>query len=180
MFDISNISRDRNSGMHICICQCDSPHDAENLVSTYIDVSRMFSMSGCMYHRGLEAYIEAYYHDEVVRIASYINANYFMPPLDVYVFYGSSRIGLESRWCVGFDFPNATQFIDFLNTQDRFITADKNPQNWQDKQGNTFSVVMLTGITEPVHSSELDEMINQCLKIIHNTTFRQLKPHILH
>lgn len=46
MFDINNISFDRHSGMHICICPCDSPHDAEYLVAKYIGISRMFSISG--------------------------------------------------------------------------------------------------------------------------------------
>lgn len=73
MFDINNISFDRHSGMHICICPCDSPHDAEYLVAKYIGISRMFSISGQMYHRGSKAYIEAYSYDEVVRIANYIN-----------------------------------------------------------------------------------------------------------
>lgn len=77
MFDINNIQYDRNSEMHICICQCDSPHDAEYLVAKYIGISRMFSMSGQMYHSGSNAYIEAYYPNEVAKIARYINADYF-------------------------------------------------------------------------------------------------------
>ena len=100
MFDINKISRNRNSGMHICIYPCNSPQDAEYLVAKHIDVSRMFSPSGSMYPRGANASIEAYLLDDVVRIASYINTNYFMPPLDVYIFYGNNKTGLQSRWCV--------------------------------------------------------------------------------
>lgn len=73
MFDINRILYDHNSEMHICICPCNSPHDAEYLVAKYIGISRMFSISGSMYYKGSDAYIEAYSYDEVVRIANYIN-----------------------------------------------------------------------------------------------------------
>lgn len=73
MFDINRILYDHNSGMHICICPCTSPQDAEYLVAKYIGISRMFSISGSMYHKGSDAHIEAYSYDEVVRIANYIN-----------------------------------------------------------------------------------------------------------
>ena len=46
----------------------------------------MFSISGQMYHRGANAYIEACLSNDVAKIASYINANYFMPPLDIYMY----------------------------------------------------------------------------------------------
>lgn len=177
MFDINKILCDRNSGMHICICPCNSPHDAEYLVAKYIDISRMFSMSGSMYHRGSDAYIEAYSHDEVVRIASYINANYFMPSLDLYVFYGRSQKGLQSRWCVGLDITNALQLIDLLNRQGPFINADNSPQNWIDKNGTSYSVVMLTGALKQEQSEELEKSVNLCFSAIQNVTARKLTVH---
>lgn len=153
MFDINNISFDRNSGMHICICPCNSPHDAECLVAKYIGISRMFSISGQMYHRGSNAYIEAYLSNDVAKIASHINANHFIPSLDVYVFYGNNQKGLESRWCVGLDITNPSQLIDLLNRQGPLINADNSPQSWFDKDGTSYSVVMLTRVLEQAMSS---------------------------
>ncbi len=178
MFDINNILSDRNSGMHICICPCDSPHDAEYLVAKYIGISRMFSISGQMYHRGSNAYIEAYLYNDVAKIASYINANYFMPPLDVYVFYGSSQKGLESRWCVGFDYPQkqVSNIINLLNNGQKPVIADNNPKNWHDKNGNSYSVVMLTGIMDLEPSEELQKRVNLCLNTIRDVTDRNLNP----
>lgn len=179
MFDINNISFDRNSGMHICICPCDSPHDAEYLVAKYIGISRMFSISGQMYHRGSNAYIEAYLYNDVAKIASYINANYFLPPLDVYVFYGSSQNGLESRWCIGLNITNASQLIDLLNRQGPLINADKSPQNWSDKNGVSYSVVMLTGILKQEQSEGLEKSVNLCLTAIQNITARKFTVHTI-
>ncbi len=179
MFDINNISSDRNSGMHICICPCDSPHDAEYLVAKYIGISRMFSISGQMYHRGSNAYIEAYLYNDVAKIASYINANYFMPPLDVYVFYGSNQNGLDSRWCVGLDTTNASQLIDLLNRQGPLISADNSPHDWSDKNGASYSVVMLTGVLEQEQSEELEKRVNLCITTIQNVTARKLSVHTI-
>ncbi len=179
MFDINRISYDHNSGMHICICPCTSPQDAEYLVAKYIGVSRMFSISGQMYHRGSNAYIEAYLPDDVAKIASYINANYFMPPLDVYVFYGSSQKGLDSRWCVGFDYPQAAQIINLLNTQIRLANADKDSMSWRDKNGKSYSVVMLTGIMGSEPSGELQKRGDLCLAAIQKVTARGLSVHTI-
>lgn len=179
MFDINNISFDLNSGMHTCICPCDSPHDAEYMVAKYIGISRMFSISGQMYHRGSNAYIEAYLSNDVAKIASYINANYFMPPLDIYVFYGSSQKGLESRWCVGLDITNASQLIGLLNRQGPLINADNSPQSWFDKNGTSYSVVMLTGVLEQEQSEELEKRVKLCLSAIQNVTARKLTVHTI-
>ncbi len=179
MFDINNISFDCNSEMHICICPCNSPQNAEYLVAKYLRISRMLSITGNMYRKGANAYIEAYLYNDVAKIASYINANYFMPPLDVYVFYGSSQNGLENRWCVGLDITNASQLIDLLNRQGPLINADSSPQNWSDKNGVSYSVVMLTGILKQEQSEELEKSVNLCLTAIHNITARKFTVHTI-
>lgn len=182
MFNINKISCDRNSGMHICICPCNSQRDAEYLVAKYIGISRMLSPSGNMYHRGTDAYIEAYLYDDVAKIAKYINANYFTPPLNISVFWGIHKDGLQSQWCIGFNFPpqQTQKLIEILNTQGPLIIANNNPQNWQDTNGNSYSIVMLTGITEHELSEKLQEGAKLCLNTIENVTARKLTIHTIH
>lgn len=138
------------------------------------------SMSGEMFHDGNIAYIGAGTANDVRRIADGINANYFMPPLDVYVFYGNSQKNLENRWCIGFDFPDSTRLINFLNRQGKRVIVYRDPQNWYNKNGKSYSVVMHTGVTECQPTEELAGLLNQrvdsCLDAISNTTFRKLNP----
>lgn len=110
-------------------------------------------------------------------IANQINNAYFMPPLNVYVFYGSSQ-GLKSRWCVGFDYPQeqVSNIINLLNNGQKPIIADNNPRNWQDKNGISYSIVMLTGITEHEPSEELQRRVSLCLNTIRDATARNLNP----
>lgn len=176
MFDINNIQYNQTTKQYTCCYQCDSPQDAEYLCAKYTMLPKKFDIVGEINCKGSTVIIGTSNPKAAVAIASSINANYFMPSLDVFIFYGSSQIELESQWCVGFNFPNATQYIDFINTQERFITADRNPQNWQDKQGNTYSVVMLTGVMESELSEECKEKVNLLLDVIANTTSRKLNP----
>lgn len=136
-------------------------------------------MSGEMFPDGNIAYIGAGTINDVRRIADRINANYFMPPLNVYIFYGSSQKGLESRWCVGLNITNASQLIDLLNRQGPLINADNSPQSWFDKNGTSYSVVMHTGVKEHQPTEEtaklLNQRVNSCLEAISNTTFRKFK-----
>ena len=103
-------------------------------------------------------------------IADQINKGYFTPPLDVYIFYSSSQKSLQSRWCVGLDITNASKLIDLLNRQNPLINADTSPQNWSDKNGSSYSVVMLTGVLEQEQSEELKKRVNLCLAAIQNVT----------
>ncbi len=177
MFDINKILRNPVTKQFTCSCNTGSSTIATDIQACYLgSVRERFGFTTEIGIQGSTVTIASNSPDTTKWIADQINKGYFMPPLDVYVFYGSSRIGLESRWCVGFDFPNATQFIDFLNTQDRFITADKNPQNWQDKNGNSYSIVMLTGIMEYEPSEELQRRVGLCLNTISNATARNLNP----
>lgn len=105
--------------------------------------------------------------------------NNHLADLDVYIFYGSSQKDLQSRWCVGFNSSNASQLIDLLNTQGPFIIADKNPKNWQDKNGKSYSIVMLTGIMEHEPSEELIKGAKLCLTAIQNVTTRKLTVHTI-
>lgn len=179
MFDVNDIKYNKLTEQYICYCQRDSQQDAEYLVAKYIPISRRLSMTGNMYNKGSVAYIEAYLYDDVVKIANYINANCFMPPLNAYVFYGSNQKGLESRWCVGLDITNATKLIDLLNRQGSLINADNSPQNWFDKNGTSYSVVMLTGVLEQEQSEELEKRVNLCLTAIQNVTARKLSVHTI-
>lgn len=179
MFDVDRIQYDHKTGMHICICPCNTQQDAEYLVAKYIGVSRMLSPSGQMYYRGSNAYIEAYLPNDVAQIASYINANYFMPPLDVYVFYGSRKKDLKSRWCVGLDVADSSLLIDLLNRQGPLINADNAPQNWHDKNGTSYSVVMLTGVFGQEPSDQLEERVRLCLSAIQKVTARKLTVHTI-
>lgn len=174
MFDIKMISYNKTTGQYTCSCQCSSPSDAKELCAKYISISRMVS-AGEMYQSGSTAIIGAGSADDVQKVANVINANHFMPPLDVYVFYGSNERGLQSRWCVGFDFPQASHLIDILNTQGSFINADKNPKSWQDIHGKTYSVILLSGVIEQEPSAEeLNDRVNRCLTAIVNVTFRRI------
>ena len=177
MFDIKIVSYDFKTGLHISSCQCNSSQEAEELCVRYIALSRM-APSGCMFSRETTTFIEAYSANDVYYIASYINANYFMPPLDVYVFYGSSQKGLASRWCVGFNYPQeqVNKLINFLNNGQNPVVADKDPQSWQDAYGNSYSVIILTRVMEHELSEECKKRVNLCLSVIANTTARKLNP----
>ena len=135
-------------------------------------------MNGEMFHDGNIAYIGAGTANDVRRIADRINANYFMPPLDVYVFYGSSQKGLQSRWCVGFNYPQEQVYniTNLLNNGQKPVIADKDPQSWKDKHGNSYSIVMLTSVAEHKLSEECKKQVNLCLDIITNITGRKLNP----
>ena len=75
MFDITNIQYNSTTKQYTCCCQCDSPHDAENLVAGNIYLARMLSMSGEMFSRGSTAYIGAGIKEDVLNIANAINSN---------------------------------------------------------------------------------------------------------
>ncbi len=185
MFDTNKIPYNQETGQYICICQCGSDKNADYICAKYLGISRQLDITGNIYTRGSAAIISASNQKSVANIASYINVNYFIPPLDVYVFYGSSQKGLASRWCVGFDFPQAhvTQIINWLNTQIRFANADKDSMSWHDKNGNSYSIVMLTGIMDQQLTAETTELLKKtvslCIDAIGNTTFRETNPVIV-
>ncbi len=185
MFDINKILYNLKTGQYTCICQCGSAKNADYICAKYLGISRQLDIAGNIYTRGCAVIISASNKKAVANIASYINANYFMPPLDVYVFYGNSQKYLDSRWCVGFDFPQAQvpQIINWINTQTRFANADMDPMSWYDKNGNSYSIVMLTGIMDQRLTAETAELLNKmvtlCLEAIRNATFRETNPIIV-
>lgn len=179
MFDINNIQYNQASGQYTCCCQCNSSQDADYLCAKYTMLPKQFDIVGEIYSRGSTAIIGTSNPKAATAIASCINANYFMPPLDVYIFYGSSQKDLPSRWCVGLDITNASQLINLLNRQDPLINADNSPQNWFDKNGTSYSVVMLTGVLEQGQSEELEKRVNLCLSAIQNATARKLTVHTI-
>lgn len=176
MFDIDNIQYNSNTKQFLCYCQCNSSRDAEYICAKYITTARTFDIVGELYNRGSIAIIGATSKNAAKAIASYINANYFMPPLDVYVFYGSSRKGLPDRWCIGFNHPNSDQLIEMLNIQNRFVVADKDPKSWVTADGQSYSVILLPGVLEAEPSKDLDQRVNICLQAIQTVTFRKLNP----
>lgn len=176
MFDINNIQYNQASGQYTCCCQCNSSQDAEYICAKYMMIARTFDTVGELYNRGSIAIIGATNKNAAQTIASYINANYFMPPLDVYVFYGSSLKGLPDRWCIGFNHPNSDQLIEMLNIQNRFVVADKDPKSWVTADGQSYSIVLLPGVLDAEPSKELEQRLNLCLQVIQTVTFRQLNP----
>lgn len=179
MFDINNIQYNQTTKQYTCCCQCGSLQDAEYICAKYIMAARTFDPVGEIHSRGSIAIIGASNQNAATNIASYINANYFMPPLDVYVFYGNRQKSLESRWCVGLNITRASQLIDLLNRQGPLIHADNSPQSWFDKNGTSYSVVMFTGVSEQAQSEELEKRVNLCLSAIKNVTARELTVHTI-
>lgn len=74
MFDINYIEYNPTTKQYTCCCQCASPQDAQNLVASNLNISRMLSMSGEMFHHGSAAYIGAGIREDVIRIAKRINS----------------------------------------------------------------------------------------------------------
>lgn len=179
MFDIDNIQYNPDTRQYTCCCQCDSSQNAKQICSKYLMVTRTFDTVGELYSRGATAIIGATNVKAAQNIAYYINANFFMPPLDIYVFYGNSRKELTDRWCVGFDHPNSVHLIEKLNIQHPLVIAAKEPQDWITADGNSYSVILLPGVIDPKPSQELNQRVTLCLEAIQNVTFRRLNPIIL-
>lgn len=173
MFDINNIQYVSQTNQYICCCQCDSSQVAEHLCAKYTITAKNVDTVGEIYFRGSTAIIGSSNKNATVTIANYINSNYFMPPLDVYVFYGHNRKGLPDRWCIGFNHSNSDQLIDKLNMQHCLVVASKSPQDWVTTDKQSYSVILLLGVLDANPSKELDYKVNQCLQIIQNVTFRQ-------
>ena len=102
-----------------------------------------------------------------------------MPPLEINVFWGKHKENISEKWCIGFNYPDATKVIELLNnTQGRFIYADKHPSNWKGINSESYSIVMLTRVVK----KELDEQskkllkedIENCCAAIQNITFRKI------
>lgn len=97
--------------------------------------------------------------------------------LNVYVFYGRNKIGLTPRWCIGFDIQAPNDIINRLNLI-RFVNADKNPENWITRDGNTYPVVLLTGIMDLHDFSSTNRGYIVCLNAIKEITQKELKINI--
>lgn len=176
MFDIDNIQYNPDTMQYTCCCQCNSSQDAEYICAKYLMVARTFDTVGELYSRGATAIIGATNVKAAQNIAYYINANFFMPPLNIYVFYGSSRKGLTDRWCIGFNHPNSSHLIEMLNIQHSLVIADKEPQGWVTAEGNSYSVILLPGVINPKPTQELNQRVIICLEAIQKVTFRKLNP----
>lgn len=178
MFDINNIERNPLTGQFICSCNVGSYSIAQDIQAHYLmSVRERFGFTTEIGINESLVTIASNNPDITKWIAYQINNGYIKPPLDVFIFYGS-RKGLESRWCVGFDSQDASNLIDQLNTQGPFVQADKDSKLWNDKNGKSYSVVMLTGIMEQKPTNEsiglLKKRVELCLNAIHNTTARRL------
>lgn len=176
MFDINNIQFNLNTMQYICDCQCNSPQDAKYLCAKYLTIAKTFDTIGELYSKANLAIIGASNEQAALQIACYINAREFMPALDIYIFYGSSRKKLPDRWCIGFNHSNSKQLIEMFNRQFPFVIADKDPGSWISADGQSYSVILLPGVLEKTLSKESRQRINQCLESIQAVTFRKLNP----
>ncbi len=179
MFDINKILRNPVTGQFTCSCNTGSSTIATDIQARYLGpVRERFGFTTEIGIQGSTVSIASNSPDITKWIADQINKGYFMPPLDVYVFYGSSQKSLQSRWCVGFDYPQeqVSSIINLLNNGQKPVVADKDSQSWKDSNGNSYSVVMLTGIMDPKPSEELQKRVNLCLNTIRDTTARNLNP----
>lgn len=179
MFDINKISRNPVTEQFTCSCNTGSSTIATGIQARYLGpVRERFGFTTEIGIKGSIVTIASNSPDITKWIADQINKGYFTPPLDVYVFYGSNQNGLDSRWCVGFDCPQeqVSNIINLLNNGQKPIIADNNPKNWHDKNGNSYSIVMLTGIMEYEPSEELQRKVNLCLNTIRDATARNLNP----
>lgn len=158
-------------------CICETKEEAENIFIRYKILAEQNS-------------VEINYFETTVRIQSgqaqcveyikrVINGCYFMPPLEINVFWGKHKENISEKWCIGFNYPDATKVIELLNnTQGRFIYADKHPSNWKGINSESYSIVMLTRVVK----KELDEQskkllkedIENCCAAIQNITFRKI------
>ena len=184
MFDTNNISYNQISMQYVCSCNANSSKIAQEIQARYLmAIRQQFGFTTEIGIDGPIVTISSYKPDIIKYIANQINKEYFIPPLNVYIFYGNNKKGLESRWCVGFNFPYSKQLIDTLNSQNRFINADQNSQNWKDKNGNSYPIVILTGIMESEITEEITKLFNDritiCLNSIENSTSRKVKPLII-
>lgn len=97
--------------------------------------------------------------------------------MDVYLFYGNSKKNSLSRWCIGFDYPNAEDLIKELNIQEPFVAADHNPQNWVTKDGQSYSIILPFGVSETEQSNEWSQLVNRYLQVIEKVTYT--KPNLI-
>lgn len=174
MFNTNNISYNNLTGQYICSCIIGSAETVQNIQTDY----PIFVQEGSGFTIKIDgsAVTIASSNQNIVRkVANQINNSYFEPPLDVFVFYGYSKKGLESRWCVGFNDPDASNLIKLINTQDRFVQADKASMLWTDNSGRSYSIVMPTSVKESDPPREsINRQVNACLTVIKKVTFRKL------
>lgn len=177
MFDIDNITYNACTKQYICRCQCETQQDAEYICAKYISVARSFDSTGALYRKDVIVIIETSERHTTVSIAQYINANHFMPPLDVYIFYGSNRHGLSDRWCIGFDYPCTKDFIVRLSSVYFSVDADNNPQYWETADGRSYSVILTIAVSKTEQPQEWNQRVQRCLKAIEIATYRKLNLH---
>ena len=177
MFDINKISRNYLTGQFTCSCNTGSSKTATDIQARYLGpVREKFGFTTEIGIEGSIVTIASNSLDITKWIADQINKGYFMPPLEVYVFYGSSRKGLPARWCIGFNYPDSEQLIDMLNIQNPLVIADKDPQSWVTANGQSYSVILLPGVLEAEPSENLEQKVNLCLQAIQTVTSRKLNP----
>lgn len=181
MFDINDIQIHPITQQCTCSCDVGSSSTAKEIHADYlIFVRNKTNFTAEIKIEEDTVTIASNLPNTTKWIANYINKNFFMPPLDVYVFYGTHGINFPNMWCVGFDFPDSSRLINSLSMYNKTVIADNNPQNWQDKNGKTYSVVIPTGQKDKSPTGKeaklLDQRVNLFLAAIQYTTFRKTKP----
>lgn len=180
MFNLNKISMDPITNQYLCHCNTDSSQTANEIKALYLmSVRENYGFTSEIRTEGTIVSIASPSFDATRCIAQQINTDYFMPPLDVYIFYGYSQKGLASRWCVGFNHPDANHVIEALNIQGSLVIADKDSQNWKTKDGNFYSVVLLSKVLEIKQYSKFEQRVNLYLRAIQNVTARKLNIQVL-
>lgn len=105
-----------------------------------------------------------------------IQARYLIPVRERFNFTAEIEIQ-GSTVTIASNSPDVTKWIaNQINNGQKPIIADNNPKNWQDKNGNSYSIVMLTSIMEYEPSEELQRRVSLCLNTIRDATARNLNP----
>lgn len=174
MFDTDNINYD---GQRF-LCRCKTTVDkAKNIEAKYTMLSRTTISTGEIYARGNIVTIDTPSKEATQNIANYINIDFFLTQVEVYVFQGRSKIGLSDRICIGINLRQkfVKEFIERMNTV-RTINADCNPQNWIDMNYDTYSVIVFPVCNGMDLNDEYNkERLNFTLDAISKQLMRKLK-----
>lgn len=161
----------------ICDCYCKTQKEAENIFFKYKILTGQHYTE--ISYSGTTVRIQSSQRKYVEKMKEVINMHYFMPPLEINVFWGKHKENISEKWCIGFNYPEPEKIIKQLNEQGRFILADKRPSNWISTNSESYSIVMPTRVIK----KDLDEQFEAILKkdiqnyciAIQIVTFRKIK-----
>ena len=133
-----------------------------------------------IYTDGNVAIIEGSDPQIVEYAANTINRNYFIPPLNVTIFWGYNRRRLANRWCIGFNTPKSERIVATLNSFSQIVCTDSHPENWYDCQNNTYSIVIPTKYLDfEIDNDNIPKIFETYLHCIERATQRKYKLSII-